>query len=122
MTALNSQQSQCLQQPTASHTPPILVVPFKRIQNTEEVNRRSQNNKHVEYLMRVPPNIKFSWVESFWKSRAIDKGAEENDCTLSIVVGKTRLFVELLKREQPRCVDDWGKCREACQNKDRKPE
>lgn len=65
------------------------------------MNRRDQNDKHVEILMRAPPNIKSSWTELFWKSRAIDKSAEENDTTLRVVVGKTRLFVELLKREQP---------------------
>lgn len=65
------------------------------------MNRRGQNYKHVENLMRAPRNMKSSWTELFWKSRAIDKGAEENDTTLRVVVGKTRLFVELLKGEQP---------------------
>ena len=72
--------------------------------------------------MRAPPNIKASWIELFWESRAIDKGADEDDSTLSIVVWEARLFVQLLKREQPRGVDDWGECREACENKDRKAE
>ena len=99
ITALNVQYSQYLQQPITSPTPLILVIPFKCIQNTEQVNRRSQNDKHVEYLMRAPPNIKLSWIELFWKSHAINKGAEENQSTLRIVIGETRLFVELLKRE-----------------------
>ena len=72
--------------------------------------------------MRAPPDIKPSWIEPFREPRAIDQGAEENKSTLSIVVGKTGFFVELFKREQPRCVDDWGKCRETSQNEDRKPE
>ena len=59
----------------------------------------SQNNEHVEYLVRAAPNIKASWIELFWKSRAVDEGADEDDAALRIIVGETGLFVELLKRE-----------------------
>ena len=99
LVALESQHSLYLQHPIIGPTPPILMIPFKCIQNAEQVNRRSQNNKHVEYLMRTPPNIKLSWVGLFRKSRAIYKGAEENYSTLRVVVGETRLFVELLKQK-----------------------
>ena len=72
--------------------------------------------------MRAPPNIKASWIELLREPRAIDKGADEDDSTLGVVVREARLFVELLEREQPRRVDDRGECREACENKDGKAE
>ena len=68
--------------------------------------------------MRAPPNIKSSWIELLRESRAIDQGADEDHSPLNIVVREARLFVELLGREQPRRVDDWGECREACEDKD----
>ena len=92
------------------------------MQNPKQMNGRTQNNKHVHHLMRAPPNIKSSRTEPFWKSRAIHKCAEKKDSTLRVVVGETRLFVELLEREQPRCVDDGSECREARQDEDGKTE
>ena len=72
--------------------------------------------------MRASPDIKTSWIELLRESRAIEKGADEEDSTLGIVVWEARLFVELLGREQRRRVDDRGECREACENKDGKAE
>ncbi len=105
-----------------SPTPLILVIPCECAQNTKQVNGRSQNNKHMEYLMRATPNIELTRIESFRKSRAIYEGTEEDYPALRVVVGESRLLVELLEREQPRCVDDWSECGEACQNEDGKPE
>ena len=89
----------CLQYPTTNLTSPVLIIPVKRLQNTNRVNASSQNNKHVEYLMRAPPNVKASWIELLRDPRDIDQGADEGDPTLSIVVREARLFVELLERE-----------------------
>ena len=63
------------------------------------MNTRSQNNKHVEYLMRAPPDIEASWIELLGESGAVDQGADEDDSALGIVVWEAGLFVELLERE-----------------------
>jgi len=76
----------------------------------------------MENLMRAPPDIEVTWVELFWKACGINEGAKEDQSTLSIVVGEAGLFIELLKREYTRCMDYWGKCREACKDEDREPE
>lgn len=68
--------------------------------------------------MRAPPDIKASWKELLREPRAINKGADEEDPSLGIVVREAGLFVELLEREQLRRVDDWGECREAGENED----
>ena len=86
----------CLQNPTTSS---ILIIPVKRLQNTKEVNASSQDNEHVEYLMRAAPNVKASGIELLREPRAIDQGADEGHSTLDIVVREARLFVELLGRE-----------------------
>lgn len=83
------------------------------------MHRRSQNDKHVEYLMRAPPDVKASGVEPFRKPDAIDEGTDEDHATLGVVVRKTGLFVELIGREQRGCVDDGRKGREAGQYEDR---
>ena len=85
--------------PTTNLTSPILIIPVKRLQNPKRVNASSQNNKHVEYLMRAPPDIKASWIELLRDPRDIDQGADEGDPTLSIVIREAGLFVELLERE-----------------------
>ena len=100
----------------------MLVVPFECIQNATQVNECSHHNKHVKYLMRAPPNIKVSRMQPFRESGAIYKGANQNQATLRIVIGKARLFIELLEREQSRRVDDGDECREARNDKDGKPE
>lgn len=113
---------QHLQRPTTSPTPTVLVIPFECVQNTEQVNGRGQDNKHVEYLMGAAPDIELSRIEPFRKPRAIYEGAEEDDPALRVVVGQSGLLVELLEREQPRRVDDGGERGEARQDKDGEPE
>ena len=89
----------CLQNPTANLTSPILIIPVKRLPNTKEVNASSQDDEHVEYLMRAAPNVKASGIELLREPRAIDQGADEGHSTLGIVVREAGLFVELLGRE-----------------------
>lgn len=100
----------------------MLVIPFQRVQNTKQVNAGGHHNKHVENLMRAAPYIKVSRMKLLREPRAVDEGANKNQSTLGIVVGKAGLLVELLKQEQSRGVDDGNECREAGQDEDGKAE
>lgn len=111
-----------LQDTITNPTPSVRIIPPESIQNAEEVDRRSQNHKHVEYLMRASPHIETSWVELFRESRTVYNSAEEYQGTLRIVEWETRLFVELIERENSRCMNNWRECREAGKDKDREPE
>ena len=79
--------------------PPILVIPFQRTQNAKQVDARSQNDKHVEYLVGVAPDIKASWIQLFREPRTVDEGADEDYSALRVVVGEAGLLVELRERE-----------------------
>ena len=72
----------------------------------------------MENLMRAPPDIKASGIELLRDSRAVNKGADEEDSSLCVVVWEAGLFVELLEREQFRGVDDGGECGEAGEDED----
>lgn len=99
MNADSIDKLQCLRQPIASPTPPVLEIPRQRMRNPQKMHRRSQNDKHVKYLMRTPPDIETSGVELFRKPHAIDEGTHEDQSALDIVVGKAGLSVELLEWE-----------------------
>ena len=72
----------------------------------------------MEDLMRAPPDIKPSRINLLRDPRAVNKGADEEDSSLGVVVREAGLFVELLEREQLRGVDDGGECGEAGENED----
>lgn len=63
------------------------------------MDARSQNDKHVEYLVGAAPDIEASRIELFREPRTADEGADEDYAAHDIVVGEAGLLIVLLERE-----------------------